>query len=312
MVTSVLFKILNDIWAGKSNLNPILFLTNLLNGFVNGQALNNNEKAAFLDLLPKDWLKEIKYVDNVTLDKFIKKMDNVMLRIANEQRITKNNIWVMENYFHLKETNQVVGKYWGEQMFRVYFQEKLDKTYQLAQSLFFNGPTLTEKLVGDLSGAKIGSVIKRLLTEEDKRVKFGANFETKLWETGFSKAVSPPPYATPFRTLEQQQQAVYVEKIIIANSSWLNMIYYNHYDKTATFYLKTGKKPYVFYAVPRVAISFLEVKRGKEMWDGFGIRYSLNPTHWIRRYSFLYYEKKMNTIDWKKPKKYQNFYKKPS
>lgn len=76
-------------------------------------------------------------------------------------------------------------------------------------------------------------------------------------------------------------------------SSWLNEGYYDDGSKTFMLRLLTSGKTYIFYSVPIVACWVLYEINGREMWNGFGFQYSLNPLRWLRRASLAHYYKKI-------------------
>lgn len=76
-------------------------------------------------------------------------------------------------------------------------------------------------------------------------------------------------------------------------SSWLNEGYYDDKSKTFMLRLLTSGKTYTFYSVPIVACWVLYEINGREMWNGFGFQYSINPLRWLRRASLAHYYKKI-------------------
>ena len=76
-------------------------------------------------------------------------------------------------------------------------------------------------------------------------------------------------------------------------SSWLNEGYYDDGSKTFMLRLLTSGKTYIFYSVPISACWVLYEINGREMWNGFGFQYSLNPLRWLRRASLANYYKKI-------------------
>lgn len=76
-------------------------------------------------------------------------------------------------------------------------------------------------------------------------------------------------------------------------SSWLDEGYYDDKSKTFMLRLFTSGKTYIFYSVPIVACWVLYEINGREMWNGFGFQYSINPLRWLRRASLANYYKKI-------------------
>lgn len=301
MSSSTIFTIIEAIWNGNGEYWDIA-------GFINALfSYQPSTTQIYLQMLPKTWLeKNLWYADPVTLKQLIRKLDYVYKRIVDNKQMTMANLWVIDNYFNLIEGDNpaLIGKH----QYHSYFEK--------------------QRLLNQAKLFEVFSTLNMMNSINN------TEFMSEVWIANFVRELAKSRKAKDFnKTLQIINEIVpneyemydgvnnvgggittlVIENIKITDSSWLSTIEYHPREHIAIFTLKTSTKKYTFYQVPRVAVSFVEVNRGQEMWNGFGLKYSINPTHWIRQGSFLYYEKRQHLDNLKagyiRPSAYRNTYK---
>lgn len=302
MDLKTIFTIMDSIWnANENNWNVVNFIKALF-------SYEPGKQMALLQMLPRSWMKEhLQYVEPITLRQLNQKLNYVYKKIADNKNLTQLNMWVLESYFNMLESEppQLEGQHQYHETFK-----RIVDSNRLEQLKVFYALGIDDTLsnIKDLQTAWVANYIKSLARQKKKELPVGTppNLQPQ-WVTT----------ALPNMEIIQLPQTS-IEIIKITDSSWLDTITYDHVKHEATFVLKTAPNMrYTFYSVPRVAVSFIETLRGREMWNGFGLKYSLRPWNWIRKNTFLYYTKydsgKVRPQKWQKPIPYKNLYKrKPS
>lgn len=293
MSSSTIFTIIEAIWNGNANHWDIT-------GFINAIfSYEPKETQAFLQMLPRTWLKEnLWYANPVTLRQLNQKLMYVYKKIVENKTLTPINLWVIDSYFNLFNNDELREPHQYHQTFERYKLENRMKMFELFSTLHMIDNNTNVNMMSEMW---IGNFIRELAREK-KAADFNRTLEIINELTpGDIQYTSGP------------SGRVQWEIIKITDSSWLVKIEYDNINKIARFTTNRSIKTYDFYNVPRVAVSFVEVNRGQEMWNGFGLRYSINPTHWIRKNTFLYYEKRQHFDNLKagytRPSIYRNTYK---
>lgn len=294
MDLKTILEMITKIWnASPDNWN----VTGLIKAIFNFKV---EDQVVLLQMLPKWFAKENRDEIIMWSDKRLqKRLDYVLQRVWDGKRLTNNNDWVIESYldmFDLDEEGntilrQPVTIHDAHETFKRIAADEWAKKLALMQALKI---TPNPAAMFDLSAAKVASGVKKLAREKKKQLDM-AGVNTIYDDTLNSLFPNMMFYSIEKPHKNKQGKitsTTEIEVIKIKGSSWLNLIYYDHGTHDAAFELKTApNKKYIFYNVPRVAISWLEVFRGKEMWNGFGLKYSLFPFHWVRRNTFLHHIK---------------------
>ncbi len=258
------------------------------------------DQVVLLKMLPKWFAKENRDEIIMLSDKRLqKRLDYVLQRIWDGKRITNNNDWVIESYLDMfgvdEEGNtilrQPVTVHDAHETFKRIAAEEWAKKLALMQALQISP---NPAAMFDFSAAKVADGIKKLAREKKKELDQVGIIQPK--DSNLNQLFPNIQFFSIEKPHKDKKGNVTtrteIEVIKIKGSSWLNLIFYDPNTHEAAFELKTApNKRYVFYNVPRVAISWLEVFRGVEMWNGFGLKYSLFPFHWIRRKTFLHHIK---------------------
>ena len=294
MDLKTILEMITKIWnASPDNWN----VTGLIKAIFNFKV---EDQVVLLKMLPKWFAKENRDEIIMWSDKRLqKRLDYVLQRIWDGKRITNNNDWVIESYLDMfgvdEEGNtilrQPVTVHDAHETFKRIAAEEWAKKLALMQALQISP---NPAAMFDLSAAKVADGIKKLAREKKKELDQAGIIQPK--DSNLNILFPNIQFFSIEKPHKDKKGNVTthtdIEVIKIKGSSWLNLIFYDPNTHEAAFELKTApNKRYVFYNVPRVAISWLEVFRGVEMWNGFGLKYSLFPFHWIRRRTFLYHIK---------------------
>lgn len=312
MDLKTILEMITKIWnASPDNWN----VTGLIKAIFNFKV---EDQVVLLKMLPKWFAKENRDEIIMWSDKRLqKRLDYVLQRIWDGKRITNNNDWVIESYLDMfgedEEGNtilrQPVTVHDAHETFKRVAAEEWAKKLALMQALQISP---NPAAMFDLSAAKVANWIKKLAREKKKQLDQAGIIQPK--DSNLNQLFPNIQFFSIEKPHKDKKGNVTtrteIEVIKINGSSWLNLIFYDPNTHEAAFELKTApNKRYVFYNVPRVAISWLEVFRGVEMWRGFGLKYSLFPFHWIRRRTFLYHIKH-NELHYNKSIGKNNFAKK--
>lgn len=312
MDLKTILEMITKIWnASPDNWN----VTGLIKAIFNFKV---EDQVVLLQMLPKWFAKENRDEIIMWSDKRLqKRLDYVLQRIWDGKRITNNNDWVIESYLDMfdkdEEGNtilrQPVTVHDAHETFKRVAAEEWAKKLALMQALSISP---NPAAMFDLSAAKVASGVKKLAREKKKELDQAGIIQPK--DSNLNQLFPNIQFFSIEKPHKDKKGNVTtrteIEVIKIKGSSWLNLIFYDPNTHEAAFELKTApNKRYVFYNVPRVAISWLEVFRGVEMWNGFGLKYSLFPFHWIRRKTFLHHIKH-NELHYNKSIGKNNFAKK--
>lgn len=256
-------QILQSLWNNPEQTSYESHIVNFLNNIFSWEP---KQAAATLSLLPKSWVKKNMVVVHPAIIKKFKKY-------------LHNSLWTSKwNEQTIREIDKFFNTINNQDLSNISDYKAL---FEQWHTTFIAGIQEISSKTGIADLALAEMWIENFLQELAKETK-----SENQYKIAWAESVAPNVTMVNSNT----------EYISINNSSWIHSIVYKQREKVAIFKLKTSSKLYVFYSVPRVAINFVETFRGKEMWDGFGFKYSLNPQQWIRTGMFKHYSQHINRI----------------